>query len=108
MTSGAIIILYIVQPAFLHALASVLADVGRSTVARTAAGLQLKNYLSSKNPDTKRQQIIRWLQIDTAIREQVKNLALAALGTESSSTSSAAQVSINVIEAMLLLECVSV
>ena len=79
--------------------------MGRSTVARTAAGLQLKNYLSSKNPDTKRQQIIRWLQIDSAIREQVKTLAVSALGTESSTTSSAAQVCVNIIEAMLLLYC---
>jgi len=92
------VILHIIQPVFLLTLASLLADAGRSAVARTAAGLQLKNYLSSKNPDTKRQQILTWLQIDAAIREQVKTLALGALGTESSTTSSAAQVCINIIE----------
>jgi len=96
------LLLHHMQAAFLLALASVLADVGRSVVARTAAGLQLKNCLSSKNPDTKRQQILRWLQIDAAIREQVKSLAVSALGTESSTTSSAAQVCVNIMVAILL------
>ena len=69
-----------------------LADVGRSAVSRTAAGLQLKNYLTSKNPDTKRQYIARWLQIDPVVKNKIKQLALMTLGTETSQPSSAAQV----------------
>ena len=82
----------LLQPALLQALATVLADVGRSAVSRAAAGLQLKNYLTSKNPDTKRQYVMRWLQIDTEVRNNIKQLALVTLGTESSHPSSAAQV----------------
>lgn len=78
-------------PGLLESLAVVLADVGRSAVSRAAAGLQLKNYLTSKNPDTKRQYVMRWLQIDPTIRNRIKELALSTLGTEASQPSSAAQ-----------------
>jgi len=78
----------------------VLADVGRSAVSRTAAGLQLKNYLTSKNPETKRQYVMRWLQIDAETRSRIKQLALGTLGTETSQPSSAAQVKycVNLLE----------
>lgn len=78
-------------PALLQSLAAVLADVGQSAVSRTAAGLQLKNNLTSKNPETKRQYVIRWLQIDPSVRSSIKELALTTLGTETSQPSSAAQ-----------------
>lgn len=83
-----------IQSVLLESLATVLADVGRSAVSRTAAGLQLKNYLTSKNPDTKRQYVMRWLQIDAGVRSKIKELALVTLGTETSQPSSAAQVCI--------------
>lgn len=83
----------------MEALATVLADVGRSAVSRAAAGLQLKNYLTSKNPETKRQYVMRWLQIDPAVRNRIKQLALVTLGTETSQPSSAAQVCVNILEA---------
>ena len=73
-----------------------LADAGRSAVSRAAAGLQLKNNLTSKNPDTKLQYVVRWLQIDPVVRNRIKELALATLGTETSQPSSAAQVCVYV------------
>ena len=95
----------LLQPALLESLAVVLADVGRSAVARAAAGLQLKNYLTSKNPDTKRQYVMRWLQIDPAVRSRIKELALATLGTETSQPSSAAQVLYECIRIIVRLCC---
>ena len=80
------------QPGLLESLAIVLADVSQSTVSRTAAGLQLKNHLTSKNSDIKHQYILRWLQVDPAVRIRIKQLALITLGTETSQPSSAAQV----------------
>ena len=69
-----------------------LADVTHSAVSRTAAGLQLKNYLTSKNPEIKQQYVMRWLQMDAEVRSEIKRLALLTLGTEVAQPSSAAQV----------------
>ncbi|XP_064389350.1 importin subunit beta-1-like [Halichondria panicea] len=71
-------------PAFLLALATVLGDVAKSSTARMAAGLQLKNYLTSKTPEIKLQYQLRWLSIDMAVREQIKSIILSTLGTEAS------------------------
>ena len=86
-------------------LATVLADVGHSAVSRAAAGIQLKNYLTSKNPETKRQYVMRWLQIDAEVRKQIKELALVTLGTETSQPSSAAQVLYEYIRSLIILHC---
>lgn len=67
---------------FLSALAAVLADVSKSQAARSAAGLQLKNYLTSKDSEVKRNYQIRWLSFDESVRQHIKNLVLSALGTE--------------------------
>ncbi len=59
---------------FLSALAAVLADVSKSQAARSAAGLQLKNYLTSKDSEVKRNYQIRWLSFDESVRQHIKNL----------------------------------
>ena len=39
-----------------------------------AAGLQLKNYLTSKNPEIKLQYQTMWLSFDPAVRLHIKNM----------------------------------
>ena len=51
-------------PTFLVELSRVLANPGNSQVARVAAGLQINNSLTSKDPDIKAQYQQRWLPID--------------------------------------------
>ncbi|MEQ2206114.1 Importin subunit beta-1, partial [Xenoophorus captivus] len=46
---------------------------GTVRVARVAAGLQVKNSLTSKDPDVKSQYQQRWLAIDTNARREIKN-----------------------------------
>ena len=46
--------------------------MGKSDVARMAAGLQLKNYLTSKNSEMKVKLQQTWLQIDPQVRENIK------------------------------------
>lgn len=57
---------------FLKALSEVLANVGCSPVARTAAGLQLKNHLTSKDMTITEQYHMRWLQFPEQTREYIK------------------------------------
>lgn len=63
----------LLQPTFLVELSRVLANPGNSQVARVAAGLQIKNSLTSKDPDIKAQYQQRWLAIDANARREVKN-----------------------------------
>ncbi|OBS77424.1 hypothetical protein A6R68_16137 [Neotoma lepida] len=79
------------QPTFLVELSRVLANPGNSQVARVAAGLQIKNSLTSKDPDIKAQYQQRWLAIDANARREVKNYVLQTLGTETYRPSSASQ-----------------
>ncbi|CAI5790193.1 importin subunit beta-1 [Podarcis lilfordi] len=78
-------------PTFLVELSRVLANPGNSQVARVAAGLQIKNSLTSKDPDVKAQHQQRWLAIDANARREVKNYVLQTLGTETYRPSSASQ-----------------
>ncbi|NXJ43147.1 IMB1 protein, partial [Ciconia maguari] len=78
-------------PTFLVELSRVLANPGNSQVARVAAGLQIKNSLTSKDPDIKAQYQQRWLAIDANARREVKNYVLQTLGTETYRPSSASQ-----------------
>lgn len=61
------------QPTFLVELSKVLANPGNTQVARVAAGLQVKNSLTSKDPDVKAQYQQRWLAIDANARREIKN-----------------------------------
>jgi importin subunit beta-1 len=79
------------HPDFLKALSDVLAHPGNSPVSRMAAGLQLKNQLTSKDENVKLKFQAQWLQLPEDIRNYVKKNILAALGTESIRPSSAAQ-----------------
>lgn len=63
----------LLQPTFLVELSKVLANPGNTQVARVAAGLQVKNSLTSKDPDVKTQYQQRWLAIDANARREIKN-----------------------------------
>ncbi|XP_070570539.1 importin subunit beta-1-like isoform X1 [Ptychodera flava] len=76
---------------FLLGLSEVLADAAKSQVARMAAGLQLKNALTSKDPVVKMQYQQRWLSMDPHLRTSIKRFVLQTLGTEIPRPSSAAQ-----------------
>uniref|UniRef100_A0A3B4GQ92 Karyopherin subunit beta 1 n=1 Tax=Pundamilia nyererei TaxID=303518 RepID=A0A3B4GQ92_9CICH len=78
-------------PTFLVELSKVLANPGNTQVARVAAGLQVKNSLTSKDPDVKAQYQQRWLAIDINARREIKNYVLQTLGTETYRPSSASQ-----------------
>lgn len=51
-----------------------LANPANSQVARVASGLQIKNSLTSKDPDLKAQYQQRWLAIDSNVRGEIKAL----------------------------------
>lgn len=76
---------------FIKMLSDVLVQGGNSQVARMAAGLQLKNHLTSKDPTLKQQYQQRWLALPEDIRMYIKKNILTAIGTENSRPSSAAQ-----------------
>ncbi|XP_013188856.1 importin subunit beta-1 [Amyelois transitella] len=76
---------------FIKMLSDVLVQGGNSQVARMAAGLQLKNHLTSKDPTMKQHYQQRWLALPEDIRLYIKKNILTAIGTENSRPSSAAQ-----------------
>uniref|UniRef100_U5EL75 Putative karyopherin importin beta 1 n=1 Tax=Corethrella appendiculata TaxID=1370023 RepID=U5EL75_9DIPT len=78
-------------PEFLKALSDVLSHAGNSSVARMAAGLQLKNQLTSKDVNIKLQYQQRWLTFPDDTREYIKKNIVGTLGTENTRPSSAAQ-----------------
>ncbi|XP_053666618.1 importin subunit beta [Anopheles marshallii] len=78
-------------PDFLRALSDVLVYPGNSTVARMAAGLQLKNHLTSKDQANKQQYQERWRSFPEDVKEYIRKNILGTLGTEESRPSSAAQ-----------------
>lgn len=57
---------------FIKTLSDILRHGGNSLVARMAAGLQLKNQLTSKDPNVKLQYQQRWLGFLEDIRNYVK------------------------------------
>ncbi|KAJ8681845.1 hypothetical protein QAD02_017637 [Eretmocerus hayati] len=76
---------------FIRMLSGILVTGAASTVARMAAGLQLKNQLTSKDSAVKVQYQQRWLAFPVETRDYVKKNILGALGTENNRPSSAAQ-----------------
>lgn len=78
-------------PEFLKALSDVLVGANNSSVARTAAGLQLKNHLKSKDDVVNLQHQQRWLLFPEHIRQYIKKNIVDSLGTEATRPSSAAQ-----------------
>ena len=79
-------------PIFLLELSKELVDQSKSGIVRMAAGLQLKNYLTSKDDTLRIDFQQRWLSAGDQIRLQVKSNILQTLGTEQFHPSSAAQV----------------
>lgn len=59
-------------PEFLKALSEILVQITNSPVARMAAGLQLKNHLTSKDTTLSLQYQQRWLSFPEDIREYIK------------------------------------
>lgn len=59
-------------PEFLKALSDILVNVNNSPVARMAAGLQLKNHLTSKDETINHQYQQRWHQFTEDTREYIK------------------------------------
>ena len=82
---------FILQVEFIRALSEILAHGANSPVARMAAGLQLKNCLTSKDLELKLEYQQRWLTFPPDLRSYIKKNILAALGTETIRPSSAAQ-----------------
>ncbi|XP_066141567.1 importin subunit beta-1 isoform X3 [Euwallacea fornicatus] len=76
---------------FIKTLSDILRHGGNSHVARMAAGLQLKNQLTSKDQAVQAQYQQRWLEFPEDIRSYIKKNVVGALGTETSRPSSAAQ-----------------
>ncbi|KAI6652963.1 Karyopherin (importin) beta 1 [Oopsacas minuta] len=77
---------------FLLELSKELVDQTKSGIVRMAAGLQLKNYLTSKDESLRFEFRQRWLAAEEHVRVQVKSNILQTLGTEQFRPSSAAQV----------------
>ncbi|CAH8591312.1 unnamed protein product [Heterobilharzia americana] len=75
----------------LRQLSDVLVNVECSPPVRTQAGIQLKNALYSKDPGIKSLYQQRWLQAPAESKQYIKKNCLAALGTETTTHSSAAQ-----------------
>lgn len=70
-------------PQFFIALSNELADKGKSRVCRMAAGLQLKNLLTSKDNNIKLLYQQRWLAQEDGVKSAVKSKVLETLGSES-------------------------
>ncbi|XP_065178796.1 importin subunit beta-1-like [Sycon ciliatum] len=77
--------------ALVVALSDVLAEVTRLPAIRMAAGLRLKNLLTSKDAEVKVQHQQNWANFSDDVRTHVKQKVLLSLGTETISPSSAAQ-----------------
>lgn len=78
-------------PEFLKALSDILASEINTPVARMAAGLHLKNHLTSKDASLNHQYQQRWLSFPDAISDYIKKNILRSLGTENTRPSCAAQ-----------------
>ena len=63
-------------------LSQVLANKSNSRVARMAAALQMKNYLTSKEIGVKTEYHRRWLSLPQSVRQVIKDNVLNALGHE--------------------------
>ncbi|XP_022211738.2 importin subunit beta-like [Drosophila obscura] len=72
-------------------LSVVLVDTKNSSVARTAAGLQMKKKLIGKDARARQQKLEIWQQFPNENRELIKHNLLATLGTENTRPSYAAQ-----------------
>lgn len=72
-------------------LSDVLVNVNNDVIARSAAGLQLKNALTAKDAEIRQEYQRRWLTLPENVRMHVKNNVISTLGTEAGRPSTAAQ-----------------
>lgn len=76
---------------YVKVLSDVLRHASASNIARTAAGIQLKNTLASNETTVKLRYQQRWLEFPPDTRNYIKENVVGALGTEQTRPSSAAQ-----------------
>ena len=72
-------------------MSTVLAENKNSSVARQAAGLQLKNCLTARNAYLKMEYQQRWISLANDSRKRIREFLLTTLGTENVNPSCAAQ-----------------
>lgn len=72
---------YDFQPEFLQRLSAILVTIGINPVARVAAGLQLKNQLTSKDTDINIQHQQRWLGLPVETRDYIKKNVKQTINT---------------------------
>ncbi|KAL3309364.1 Importin subunit beta-1, partial [Cichlidogyrus casuarinus] len=78
-------------PHLMKLLSEILAEESCDQTVRMQAGLQLKNFLYTKDTSVKQELHSRWLSIPESDRQFVKDNSLNALATEKSGHSTAAQ-----------------
>ncbi|KJE93966.1 hypothetical protein CAOG_04675 [Capsaspora owczarzaki ATCC 30864] len=74
---------------FIVILANLLADATKSEMLRYQAGMQLKNCLSSKDPEVLQELYDRWITYDESVRMQVKNQVSSTLSVPTVSKAAA-------------------
>ncbi|XP_017494617.1 PREDICTED: importin subunit beta-1-like, partial [Rhagoletis zephyria] len=78
-------------PEYLKTLSDVLANQEQNGYVRMAAGLQLKNQLTSKDDAVRARLTQQWLTLSEEIRNAVKVNTLRSLGTETGRPSASSQ-----------------
>lgn len=73
MCDGASLMYSVPQPEYVKVLSDVLHHGSNSTVARMAAGIQLKNTLASNDAKVKVEYQHRWLAFPADTRTYIKN-----------------------------------
>ncbi|KAJ2236247.1 karyopherin Kap95 [Coemansia sp. RSA 485] len=89
-------------PQYLLSLTQELANENGQAPVRSAAGIALKNSLSAKDETRQEQHAQRWLQLDEAVRGQIKQGALITLSSENRQATTAAAQTIAAITAIEL------
>ncbi|KAI0270716.1 karyopherin Kap95 [Gloeopeniophorella convolvens] len=69
-------------PAYMHTLASELANPSSAVFVRNAAGLALKNALTARDAARQADYAARWLALDVKIRGEIKEFALSGLHSD--------------------------
>ncbi|KAJ2717299.1 karyopherin Kap95 [Coemansia spiralis] len=88
-----------VRPQYVLSLVQELASEGAQPPVRSAAGIALKNALTARDEARQEQHSQRWLQVDDAVRSQVKQGVLVTLGSENRQATTAAAQAIAAITA---------
>lgn len=75
---------------YIGLLTETLADESKKVEVRILAGITLKNELTSKDAQKKKQQAERWINLDQASKAQIKEISLKSLLTENDRVANAA------------------